>query len=473
MSKTTGRIILTASLIPGEPGATTSTEIRQRLVDDGFEVSERTVQRNLRSLHEALPEDLVRDSGNRRKDRWFWHREARVGNLTGRTLSEALALTTLAGNFRHVVPGSILANLDAPIERAKKFLASTSQPQVRHWSDKLVFIHGPMYRQPPDTNKEIADTVTEAVYAERKVEIAYRTGHGPDITEKKEEVNPLGLLNRNNLMHLITDSGDPIPLHRIYSAKLLTITVPKPVREPLQNRYWRSPLGTSKERQLKLLLEVDSSLSRELEEQPFGKDQIFRKTADGACLVEATVRNDQALIDWLLINARKCRVIEPEALNQSICDLLHESLRHQEQAAELLKNEEHERYKSEYSVSHFWIDPYNHIIPIDRPHWSDILRNPARFQFDEATAGRPLHKVEKDTLLEWAVDHHWIAIAKSGNQWRVRSKQLDKLILNLVAKWASEMLDLDLVEHNSIVYFAGKQGKEFTITNLLEYKTAV
>lgn len=470
MSKTTARIILTASLIPGEPGATTSREIQQRLKEEGFKISERQVQRDLRSIHEALPEDLVREPDSGSKDRWFWHRDARVGNLTGRTLSEALALTTLAGNYRHLVPSSILANLDAPVESAKRFLASTPQPHVRHWSDKLVSIHGPMYRLPPDTDPDVADTVTEAVYAERKLEIVYRAGEDPDVEEVNEEVNPLGLMNRNNVTYLITDSADPIPLHRIHSARALTITVPKPVRESLQNRYWRPPLHSGGKRQLKLMLEVDGELSRELQEQPIGTDQRVSERENGSTLVEVTARNDQSLIDWLLVNGRHCRVIEPQALSNSIRALLSATLNYQNQADRIAQEEDRRRKAREYSTSHFWITPYNQIRPISRPHWSDVLANPENFELSESEAGGPIHELGKKDLLDWAVERHWIAIFRNEDRWQVQARDLDRLIIDLVAGWARTMLELGLVEECSIVQFIGGSDRKFTVAYLLQFR---
>lgn len=469
MSKTTARIILTASLIPGEPGAITSREIQQRLEEEGFEISERQVQRDLRSIHEALPEDLTRESGGGAKDRWFWHRDARVGNLTGRSLSEALALTTLAGKYRHLVPASILANLDAPIERARRFLASTPQPHVRHWPDKLVSIHGPIYRLPPETDPDVADTVTEAVYTERKLEISYRTGADDDAEEVQAEVDALGLLNRNNLTYLITNSTDPILLHRIRSAKALTITVPRPVREPLQDRYWRSPLHTSTERQLKLLLEADADLAKELQEQPLGTDQQVSGRENGSALVEVTARNDRSLIDWLLVNGKRCRVIQPRDLSQSIRDHLSEMLDHQDQAARIAQEEERRQRIKEYSTDHFWITPYNQIRPIPKPHWSDVLRNPGNFELNESEAGCPLHELDRQALLDLAIDRHWIAIQRTGTQWRVQAKNVDGQIFELVAGWAETMLELGHMEESSVFHFVGPNEKKLTVADLLQY----
>lgn len=468
MSKTTARIILTASLIPGEPGTITSSEIRQRLAEEGFSVSERQIQRDLRSIHEALPEDLARQSGGSAKDRWYWYRNARVGNLTGRSLSEALALSTLAGKYRHLVPASILANLDAPIERARQFLASTPQPHVRHWPDKLVSIHGPVYRLPPETDPNVADTVTEAVYTERKLEVEYRAGSDDDAEDAHEEVDALGLLNRNNLTYLITDSTEPIPLHRIRSAKALTITVPRPVREPLQDSYWRPPLHTDVKRQLKLVLETDDELAKELQEQPLGTDQRVSDREDCSALVEVTARNDRSLIDWLLVNGRRCRVIEPLELSQSIRDHLREILDHQEQATRIAQAENRRREVREYSTDHFWITPYNKILPISRPHWSDVLRNPGHFELRESKAGCPLHELDRQALLDWAVDRYWIAIQRSGTQWQVRARNVDGQILGLVSGWAETMLELGHLTEQSVVSFGGRNEKKLTVADLLQ-----
>lgn len=468
MSKTTARIILTAALIPGAPSTTTSLEIKQRLEQDGFNISERQVQRDLKSIHEAMPDDLVCKREKGMKDRWFWDSNARLGSLTGRSMSEALALTSLAGSHGQLVPDSILANLKEPMERARKFLSFTPLPHVRHWHDKLVSIHGPIYRIQPEVDPEVAATVTEAVYAERQLKICRRGVKGSGDREDDSVIDPMGLLTRNNLTYLITASNDLIPLHSIEAAKMLTTSASNPVREPLQESFWRPPLNTSMSKQMQVLLEVEEELARDLREMPLGTDQEIRDTEDGLQLVEVTVRNDQSLIDWLLVNGQRCRVIEPAELSRSIRALLSKALDYQSRARERREAEAARQRVKEFSTSYFWITPYNQILPIHRPHWSDILRDPEKFELKDLAAGRPIHELDKQELLDWAIKLHWVAISRVGNHWLVQARTIDQVIVGLVAEWAGKMTRLELLDESAIMRLAADEEKTIKVSSLLK-----
>ena len=469
MSKTTARIILTAALIPGEPSWTTSLDIQRKLQEDEFDVSERQVQRDLNSIYEALPDDLCRDRSDGGKERWFWSKKARLGSLTGRSMSEALALTTLAGNFSHLVPDSILANLEEPISRAQAFLSTTPLSNVRHWPDKLVAIHGPIYREHPRVKPEVAKVVTEAVYSEKRLKIGWVDDSKKTGKQTEREVDAVGLLNRDNITHLITEDRELIPLHRIRSVTALSTTVRAPAREPLQDIFWRSPLGTALNKQLRVVLEVDETLSRSLAEMPLGPDQKIEKTDAGLYLVEVTVRNDQSLFDWLLMNSQRCRVIEPARLDQSMQRMLHAALSFQSKAEERRKLGAQKARREELSTDFFWITPFNAILPIRRPHWAAILQQPQEFDLDEAAAGCPLHQLSKTALLDWAVDRHWIAISRNKEQWEVQGKSIDDQIIGFLAQWASEMTEVELLDPTTIIQLVdSRSSRPVSVSTLLK-----
>lgn len=469
MSKTTARIILTAALIPGEPSWTTSLDIQRKLREDEFDVSERQVQRDLNSIYQALPEDLCRDRSDGGKERWFWSRKARLGSLTGRSMSEALALTTLAGNFSHLVPDSILANLQEPISRAQAFLSTTPLSNVRHWPDKLVAVHGPIYRDHPRVEPEIAKVVTEAVYSEKRLKIGLVDGSKKNGRQTEREVDAVGLLNKENVTHLITEDRELIPLHRILSVTALTTSVRAPAREPLQDIFWRSPLGTALEKQLRVLLEVDETLSRSLAEMPLGPDQRIEENESGVHLVEVTVRNDQSLFDWLLMNSQRCRVIEPARLDQSIQRMLGEAMSFQSKAEDRRKLEAQRARREELSTDFFWITPFNTILPIRRPHWAAILQQPQEFDLDEASAGCPLHQLSKAALLDWAVGRHWIAISRNKERWEAQGKSIDDQILGFLAQWASELVELDLLDPATTIQLVdSRTSRSMSVSALLE-----
>lgn len=78
--------------------------------------------------------------------------------------------------------------------------------------------------------------------------------------------------------------------------------------------------------QVELRAWVDDALARRLEQAPLSEDMRLAPLHAGGASLEATVEDNRALMNWLLVHAGSIRVQEPRALRGAMLEQLRRSL---------------------------------------------------------------------------------------------------------------------------------------------------
>ena len=89
--------------LPSRSAAITASQIANQLAAEGFQVTKRTVERDLVLLSTLFPLDCEEDQ---KPYRWRWL-EGRDAALPGVTIAEALSLTLVEEYLRPLLPRSI------------------------------------------------------------------------------------------------------------------------------------------------------------------------------------------------------------------------------------------------------------------------------------------------------------------------------------------------------------------------------
>ena len=103
-------------LVPRAPAKITAQEIRSRLKDQEFIVTERTIQRDLNELLQVFP--LTVDERDKPYG-WSWHRDAPSFDLPGLALPEALMVAMVEQQLHDQLPPSTLETL-APYFKSRR-----------------------------------------------------------------------------------------------------------------------------------------------------------------------------------------------------------------------------------------------------------------------------------------------------------------------------------------------------------------
>ncbi len=299
----------------------TTSEIRKRLGEDhDIEVGNlRMIQRDLDTLCLTWP--ITRDESNK-PHRWYW---------TGRepptidTMGPLTALTfRLAEQYlAPVMPVSRWGHLQYYFTVARRVLGEAGSTDARSWVDKIRVVPRRMALIPAPTPEPVLATITQAVYSSTAIDIRYRPARARAPNEATYRVHPYGLLHRDSITELVGAIPGEERIRRWLLHRIVEVTpTEEKVRSPAGfdlDDYINSPALAFplSGQEIRLKAWFSNDIKGHVTETRLSKDQTFEVVEDGV-IVSATVRESGELKAWLLGHGERVRVLEPEALVESI-----------------------------------------------------------------------------------------------------------------------------------------------------------
>jgi len=304
-------------LIPRYPIKISTAELKQRLADDEFDTTQRTIQRDLIKLSDIYP--LISDEGSKPFG-WSWMMNANVMDIPGMDTNTALAFWLAGEHLGPLLPKSTLHRLQPHFRTAAHVLDAVSMEKgTPAWRNKVRVLHrGPRLR-PPTVDDAVEHRVYEALLRDHRLTVIYnpRWQEG----KKEYEINPLGLVLKDGITYLVCSMWDYpdirlLTLHRIRAAEVLDKPTSIPDGFNLDDYIASGELDFSVggDIQLKALFSNDSAYH--LEERPLSDDQTVVQQEDDRMLVTATVQHTSELRWWLLGFGDQVEVLEPKSLRE-------------------------------------------------------------------------------------------------------------------------------------------------------------
>lgn len=303
------------------PGITTA-ELVVRLKDAGFNISKRSIERDLIELSLIFPLE--------RNDRsipygWYWAANACV-ELRGLSVSEALSLALVEEAVRPLLPGSMLKGLDARFSHARQKLETLSaENKAARWLDKVASVRPDMNMQAPEVSDSILETVQKALLEEHQLQCQYYSAHSDRTVELT--LNPLALIQRGQVAYLIATAQPftdvrQFAVHRFRQASLLETPAEGLDAFDLQGYLRSDALQFGSAEKIELHAWISSNLARLVRETPLSSDMQLTELEDGHRL-QATVSNSWSLRWWLLSQGDELIVEQPPALRALISQTLN------------------------------------------------------------------------------------------------------------------------------------------------------
>ncbi len=318
MSETYIRQWTMLRMIPRAPRKIDSRSILHRLEDEGFQVSKRSIERDLQTLSAVFPlkcDDRSKPFG------WSWAGN-NVFDIPSMDPPTALTFSLTAQFLKPLLPRSNLRYLQPHFRQASQVLANTGKSKIGKWIDKVRILSRGQKLLPAEVPDIILDTVYEALLANRRFQATYRPRAEEDVREY--EINPLGLVFRDAVIYLICTLRDyddikQLVLHRIQTVQIMD----KPCRKikdfDIDQYIATGAFGYPvNEKNIKLNILFDAEVAIHLLETRLSTDQTIKQQSDGRILIEATVRDTQELRWWILGFGDKAEVIKPARLRNSL-----------------------------------------------------------------------------------------------------------------------------------------------------------
>ena len=311
--------------IPRAPIKVTVSELASTLLDQGFTMSRRTIERDLHLLSGRFPlvlDDRAKPYG------WSWMKGASFEFMPVLTPSQAVALLLAKTHLRNLLPQNMHKDLAPVFDAAERELVSSGW---KDWHKRTAVVPTTLELLPPKVFPFVLATVQTALARKRCLDGQYRAKGSPK--EKRMRIHPLGLLSRGPIVYLVCTLFDYDDVRQLALHRLTGVAeTAEPRREPAGfdfTSYAHTVASRFHSRgPIRLVALFDEAAAEHLRETPLSKDQSWRPI-EGTQKVEviATVEDDESLRWWLLAFGSRVVVTGPRSLREEIASDLQESLK--------------------------------------------------------------------------------------------------------------------------------------------------
>lgn len=323
MSDTLLRQIEMLRLIPRLPQKVDSGNLASHLEERGYQVNQRTVQRDLEKLMTVLP--LTVDTRSKPYG-WSWMKDARQDGFPAMNPHTAVMFKVLESHGRQFLPPEVTDTLKPYFDLAEGTLAQTNDSRFGDWDSRIAIAPSGMPLGAPKVDPEVAARIYEALFRQRRFKARYRKrGHSED-EASNWEINPLGLIFKEQITYLVCtlfhyDDLLHLPLHRFLEIELLDTPSTSPDEFSLQHFVESGELAWPVGDMIKLEAWFECGAAEHLIECPLSPDQTVEWEDDWA-LIKATVQDTEQLRWWLLGFADGVIVEKPRGLKKDIATRL-------------------------------------------------------------------------------------------------------------------------------------------------------
>lgn len=302
--------------VPRAPRRIEASALQAKLSAAGYEVSRRTIERDLHALSALFP--LVLDDRSKPYG-WSWSKDAKLDLLPGMSSSQAVALLLARAHLQRLLPRALRDELEGLFDVAERTVAASGW---RDWHQRTGVVGMHLDLLPAEFAPDVLEAVQAAMAKKRCLRVSYRP-KGND-TASEYIVHPLGVLMRGPSMYLVGTLFDyadvrQLAMHRIQSAEFTE----ERRREPKGFRFgdYIEAEGSSigSEGAVRVLLRFDAAAAEHLRDTPLSADQGWREIEGGSRIeIAATVEDDLRLRWWLLGFGAQVEVVAPSGLRAEI-----------------------------------------------------------------------------------------------------------------------------------------------------------
>ena len=299
-----------------------ASEIKVKLNAKGYEVSVRTVQRDLNELAEIFPIEL--NDKNPQDYGWRWIKGANL-DIPGMSVPEALAMSLVETQMKQFLPVSMLEGLQGVFSQAQSKLYKAEKFNNNHskdWLNKVRVVAPTQPMLPPEVNHEIQANIYQALFDSKQIKAVYK----PIGNDKSKEylLHPLGLILRGGVSYLVASAWEYnelrlYALHRFNSVESLSEMVITPQGFKLDKAIAAGLAEFANQGEpIQLDIRCSASAANHLFETPLSNDQTIETDVDGWSRLTASVNDTWQLHWWLLGQGAEVEVCSPSHLRQAI-----------------------------------------------------------------------------------------------------------------------------------------------------------
>lgn len=306
--------------LPPQPPGISCADLVGRLAAAGYEVSKRTVERDLVDLSRQFPLQC-NDKGQ--PYGWHWAPGA-MAELPGISLSEALSLALVEQSLCSLLPSAMLKALAPRFSHARAKLENLARDnRIARWPDKVASISPTLNFISPAVDNDVVAVLHEALLKERQVRCSYYSAHNDKL--RYLTLNPLAIVQRGQVSYLIGTAAPysdvrQYALHRFREVEALATPAENLEQFSLDEYLATGALqfGSAQHMEhIALTAWVGDGLARLLAETPLSIDMRLVPLEEGYRL-QATVADSWQLEWWVLSQGENFVVEAPDGFRSRI-----------------------------------------------------------------------------------------------------------------------------------------------------------
>ena len=301
--------------LPRQPRKISPQDLRIQLSDSGFEVSIRTIQRDLKNLSSILP--LISDERDKPYG-WSWHKDA-TGLNPAMDPIEALTFSLAEEYLEPIMPSKSFKRMKIFFDRANNVLKEMNKSSIKKWRDNVRVVPQWQTLIPPEIDENAEANLYEALLQGKQLEVKYlkRGLKNPET----RTINPLGVVLHGVVHRLVcTMEEDPenprhLPIHRFKAAKFNGKPLVEPKNFKIDNFIRSQNIGfliSSTNINLEAIFQPMAGFH--LTETPVSNSQSLKRLANGSFLLKASLPDTSQLRWWLMGFGSDVEVLKPARL---------------------------------------------------------------------------------------------------------------------------------------------------------------
>jgi len=299
-----------------------SRDIFQRLYDEGFNVSIRTIERDLSRLPDIFPSLIEVDD---RSKPFTYRQPINARKYSAMNPTEAICLELAFSFLNPILPKKTLNPINPYLKEADAVLNEQHAKKYKNWKDKVLTINEGLQLQSANVNQRVINNIHEALWDEKVVIAKYQSRASEFAHIYK--IHPAGLVYRGRIIYLICSFSDNpekiiyLPLQRFKSIEILQEEKSFHQGKKVSNLV-KDLLGFRlNDKKLKVKLKFSKMAGAHLFETPLSKKQSIKETKDGFFMVEDKVVDNMELRYWIRSFGDEVEVVQPKMLREEFAKL--------------------------------------------------------------------------------------------------------------------------------------------------------
>ncbi|WP_418358873.1 helix-turn-helix transcriptional regulator [Shewanella basaltis] len=316
--------------IPANAGIK-SADLLNKLKSEGFEVTQRTLQRDLEVLSQYFP---IYSETDTKPYLWRW---SGLGinrtHIDSISLTDSLSLMLVEKSLQQLLPSAMQRHLQHNFEHSRQLLNTLKDDDNAQWFDKVASVMPDSGFKPPSIDDGLLTKIQEALLKDQTIVVSYLKTK--NTTAVEYSLMPLALVQRGHVLYVIaqdiTEGANTAQIKRFAMHRFQTVTRSheqgiRPQNFNLQQYLQDGAMQFGNGDKLALKAKVSEELAFYLNESPMSDDMKIIQSEDGSYQLSATVNNGWQLNWWLRGQGANIEVLAPRELRTRMRDNLRKTL---------------------------------------------------------------------------------------------------------------------------------------------------